>query len=134
MNLSTKQIALCAAVMFCVVMALRSCGSDEPQQAVIMQHPQTQHQVQVEREAVQQEPNMVVVQQPPQVVQQSSGITAGHLAAGALGYMAGRNSNSNSYGSNRPVINKNYYSKKVYVSKPSRSYFGSSTTKRFKRR
>ncbi len=131
MNFTKTRLIIAAVIVLVLILLFRSCGDNTRQ--VIIQQPHTQQQVQMEREYLQNEPNVVVVQQPPQTVYNNSGIDAGHIAAGALGYMAGKSSNSRSY-SNRPTVTNKYYTKKVYVNKPSKKFYGSSSTKRYKRR
>lgn len=138
--LSRNKIIGLAVAAVVVIMALRSCGSDDK---VTTQVAQPQQQIvqpvvpkpaqEVAPQYDQQQPQVVYVEQPPQqqVIQQqpSGGITAGHLAAGALGYFAGKSSNSNSgySGSNRTVINKTYINKTYRTARPSRSYYGSTS-------
>lgn len=97
--------------------------TQQPQ--VVQQEPQV-----VYEQAPQQQPQVVVVEQQPQVVYRdshSSGITAGHVASGILGYMAGKHLGSNasnrsrSFSSRPSVVNHYHYS----APKRSRSYFGS---------
>ena len=132
-----NKIIACVCVLAFLVIAVKSCSSDDEPTAQAIMQSNAQQQVQVERRAIQQpapvqevqpvydqpQPNVVVVQQPPQ--QATGGITTDHLMAGALGYMAGRSSNSG-YNNRRPtVINRTIIQRQVV--RPSRSYYGSSS-------
>lgn len=117
---------------------LVGCGDDDDVKQV--QAPVAQQQQQVQ----QQQPQVVYVQpeqpQQPQVIyeqapqqqapvivnQPSSGIGMEHIAAGAVGYMMGRNSGNNSnYDRNHTVVNKTIVNKTYVNQKPANVYSGS---------
>lgn len=121
---------------------LTGCGDDDDDvKQVQVPVPQQQQQVQ------QQQPQVVYVQpeqpQQPQVIyeqapqqqapvivnQPSSGIGIDHIAAGAVGYMMGRNSgNNSSYGRNHTVVNKTIVNKTYVNQKPTNLYSGSKSS------
>ncbi|QFP93821.1 hypothetical protein [Pectobacterium phage Wc4-1] len=138
-----KNLIIAAVVTGLFILMVSSCGSDKTEQTAqyvqpVQQAPAQQVMQQApvqERQPVydQNQPNVVVVQQPPQtVVQDSGGITAGHLAAGALGYFAGRSSSSNS---NRGYSQRTVTNNRTTIIKQAprqKSYFGSSSRTRTK--
>lgn len=119
---------------------LVGCGDDDDVKQV--QAPVAQQEQQVQ----QQQPQVVYVQpeqpQQPQVIyeqapqqapvivnQPSSGIGLDHIAAGAVGYVMGRNSgNSSSYGRNHTVVNKTIVNKTYVNQKPTKVYSGSKSS------
>lgn len=133
MELSRNRLIGIGALLIILFLGLRSCGDKSPVTPNYAQNTQqspaqvVQPPVYQEQQPVydQQQPNVVVVQQPTE----SGGITAGHLAAGALGYMAGRSSNSGYNGGNRTYVNKTYVNK-TYRTSPRKSYFGSKSRSR----
>lgn len=114
------KVALFGGVMIGVAILLSGCDNskDVPVTQVTPAPVQQQQPQVVYEEAPQQQPNVVIVQQPPVY---GGGYHSGigtHLAAGALGYLAGRHSNSGSY-TRRSEVHHYYHSA------PSRRSYGS---------
>ncbi|XAO54279.1 hypothetical protein [Yersinia phage vB_YenM_P778] len=109
--------SLISASIF-VAIVLTGCDNSEKSQGQVIQP--TPAPVQYDSQP-QQSPQVVVVPQ-----QQSSG--HGDLITGmVLGHMM--SGNSGGYSSNRTVVNKTYVNKTYRSSRPSKSYYGSSSRK-----
>lgn len=122
----------------CAAFLLSGCDDNQPKNVIVQQptpspivtqpEPVQQPQVVYEQAPVQQQPQVVVVQQPPvqQPYYDSSHHLVTHMLAGAaLHHMfSSRSSSRPTVVHNTTVINKTY-------SRPSRSYYGSSSRRSF---
>lgn len=149
--MSRNKLIGLAVLAVVLVLGIKSCSSDPqpkqvlvqqpttvqsvPQQAVtpVQEQPQIVYQDEQAPQYDQQQPNVVVVQQPPQTVYQgnsgyhSGGIGVDHLAAGALGYMAGKSSaNNQRYAPRTRTIIR----ERTIVRPAPRSYYGSRSVSR----